>query len=910
MDQRIRMIAGTGIAGHLLLRVAWLCVLAGVLPLQGVSVPSPNLPGTGPGAYRPDRLLVEPDPASDHNALEALHRSLGARIESRLGDAGEVQVLEVPLGTDIPGWVERYQRSGLVLHAEPDYLLWADMTPNDPSFGNQWGLQNTGQTGGVPGADIDAVSAWNTLTSASNVIVAIIDSGVRYTHEDLAANLWVNPGEIAGNGLDDDGNGYVDDIHGINAIDRTGDPMDSSGHGTHVAGLVGAVGNNGKGITGVAWRVQLMALRFIDDAGKGATSNAIRSIDYARNHGAHIINASWGGGSYSSLMKSAIRRARDAGILFVTGAGNSGIDIDDRPVYPGSYDLDNIVVVAGTDSSDRLASYSNYGSASVHLAAPGSQLYSAYGWSDNAYAHQSGTSMSAPLVAGAFALMRARYPDETYRQLIDRVLAGVDRLPDLEGNTLSGGRLNLHQALGPSLVAAFSASPTAGEAPLTVAFMDESFGAVVSRTWDFGDGSPVGMAAEPIHTYDRVGVYTVTLEVNDSHQQASRVSQSIAVVPGYRMEPTTYGWIDPADTTLLPLADDGVSPAQALPFAFRLFGREHTHLYVGANGLIGFVDQELSSPNNTDLPHPDLPNAILCPYWDDLNPAAGGSIGIGTVGAAPNRQVVISWIDVRHQSMPPTSLTFQVVLCEGSNEIRFQYQEVRPDRAEGAGRRATVGIEDHTGQIAHRYSYLGSTLLGNGQAVRFLPPDTSPPPGQLLVHPPSSLAWVGFAGGPFAPAGLVWTLENTGQGPVDWIGTLAADWAGLSTSGGILEPAEELDVTAWLQPGAAALAPGEYRAAVAFTDGESGAIVPGGEILLSVHLIPELQIELESSGAGSIGLRFEGVPGWTCLIEGSTDLENWIVIGTFVSDEQGIVEVTGLEIDGSSEGYYRARLEP
>lgn len=430
-------------------QVAFLLFLAGRLTVGGLlSPPSPKL-DADPAAFRSDRLLIEPDPAADADALQALHYSHRVRIRNHLGDAREVQVLEVPPGTDIPNMIDRYWRSGLVLHAEPDYLLRTAVTPNDPSFASQWSLHNYGQTGGVPGADIGARAGWNTLTSASNVIVAIIDSGIRYTHEDLAANMWVNPGEIPGNDLDDDHNGYVDDLHGINSIDRSGDPMDPSGHGTHVAGIIGAVGDNEVGISGVAWRVQLMALRFIDDEGSGATSDAIECIDYARRHGAHIINASWGGGNHSSFMERAIQRARDAGISLVTGAGNSAADIDDDPVYPGSYNFDNIVVVTGTDSSDNLAWYSNYGPTTVHLAAPGSQVYSTYGWSDNAYAHQTGTSMSAPLVAGALALMRARYPEDDHRLLIERLLATAKRLPALEGKTISGGRLNLHQALDP-----------------------------------------------------------------------------------------------------------------------------------------------------------------------------------------------------------------------------------------------------------------------------------------------------------------------------------------------------------------------------------------------------------------------------------------------------------------------------
>jgi subtilisin family serine protease len=893
------------------LRLLAAALLAGFLSIHALQVGPPSDPQSLPALHRADRLLIEPNPAADPVALDALHRSLGARIRNQLGDHGEAQVLEVPTTSDIPTLIDRYLDSGLILRAEPDYILRVNRTPNDPGFGNQWSLRNIGQTGGVPGADIDAVRAWDTLTSAENVIVAIIDSGIRYTHEDLAANMWVNPGEIPGNGIDDDGNGFIDDVHGINAIDNTGDPMDPSGHGTHVAGIIGAVGNNNRGISGVAWRVQLMALRFIDHTESGATSDAIQCIDYARIHGAHIINASWGGASRSSFMESAIRRARDAGIIFVTGAGNDTIDMDESPVYPGSYNLENIVVVTGTTDSDQLAWYSNYGANSVHLAAPGSQIYSTYGPTDTDYSHQTGTSMSAPLVAGAFALLRARYPDETYRQLIDRLLAAVDPLPSLQGKTITGGRLNLHRALGPSLQAAFSASPVAGEPPLTVQFTDQTLGTVTSRTWDFGDGSPLSSATNPVHTYEHPGFYTVTLSVGDANRQTSLATESIAVVPNYRIEPASYQWIDPSAMPTLSLSDDGVSPPQSLPFTFRFYGRDHTQVHVGANGIAGFVNQGLDNPHNTDLPNPDAPNAILCPYWDDLNPAAGGTIHIGTIGNIPDRRVVFSWVGVRHKSVPPTELTFQVVLHESSNEILFQYQQVRPDRSQGAGRRATIGIEDHSGHVAARYSYMGSTLLANSQAIRFVPDQPAPPPKRLVVRPPDVLFIDGFTGGPFQPDSLVWTLENAGPGPLPWSGTLTPDWAQLSPITGTIDPGQEVSVALTLNAHALDLGPGTYPGTLLFTDTESGIDEPGGAPALRVHPSPAIDIEPAlSSTQNVIHLRLDGPPGWTCTLETSIDLNNWTVLQTRDTDELGRVEFTELELGSDPTRYYRARFNP
>ncbi|HKI71302.1 MAG TPA: S8 family serine peptidase, partial [Verrucomicrobiae bacterium] len=281
-----------------------------------------------------------------------------------------------------------------------------------------------------------------------NIIVAVIDTGVRYTHEDLADNMWVNPGEIPGNGIDDDGDGYVDDVHGINVINHTGDPNDDYGHGTHVSGTIGAVGNNTVGIVGVCWKVQIMACKFLDSTGNGFISDAIKCMDYARSKGAKVINASWGSTSFTSqALHDAIDTLRQAGIIFVAAAGNSAQDNGVNPIYPASYDLDNIISVAATTRDDDLAVFSNYGASTVDLGAPGEPIFSCWNGSDSDYRYFQGTSMAAPHVTGACALLMAHYPNDNYRQIINRILSNVDRLPSLAGKCISGGRLNLQRAL-------------------------------------------------------------------------------------------------------------------------------------------------------------------------------------------------------------------------------------------------------------------------------------------------------------------------------------------------------------------------------------------------------------------------------------------------------------------------------
>jgi subtilisin family serine protease len=338
------------------------------------------------------------------------------------------------------------EKGSMVQMAEPDFVRQSLLAPNDPKYvdGTLWGLNQ------ISDADIDAPEGWDIRSSAGNVIVAVVDTGLRYTHQDLAANMWRNPNEIAGNGVDDDGNGLVDDVYGCNAYGRNGNPMDDNGHGSHCSGTIGGVGNNGVGVTGVAWGVKLMACKFLSSTGSGTDSDAITCIDYARLKGAKVLSCSWGGGGYGASMSAAIDRARAAGMILVAAAGNDALNNDTTPSYPASYPQDNIVSVAATTRTDGLASFSNYGSTSVDIAAPGDGIYSSVSSSDSAYAVYSGTSMATPHVSGVVALLAAQYPTDAYTSLIQRLLSGTDAVPALVGKTRSG-RLNLAKALTASV---------------------------------------------------------------------------------------------------------------------------------------------------------------------------------------------------------------------------------------------------------------------------------------------------------------------------------------------------------------------------------------------------------------------------------------------------------------------------
>lgn len=404
--------------------------------------------------FVPGRVLVIPKEGKGADA-EKLHRGKGRRVLKKVPGVRNLQVVELRAGEDVQEAIQDYKASGAVEVAEPDYILKASVVPNDPLFSSQWGLHNTGQVPGIADADMDAPEAWDKLREAPGVVVAIIDSGIRVTHEDLRPNLWVNSREIPGNRIDDDRNDYIDDVHGINAMTGSGNPTDAHGHGTHVAGIIGAAANNGVGIAGTAWKVQLMGLRFMDAEGYGTTSDAIECIDYARKHGAKVMNASFGSSAPSFSMQTAIQNARNAGIVFVAAAGNETANNDLVHSYPANFtaSVDNVISVAASTAGDARASFSNWGLTAVDVAAPGSMILSCGHDANNSYVYMSGTSMAAPYVAGAMALMAARYPGDTPAQLIGRLIAAVDPLPSWNGLIAAGGRVNLAKALGPRAAA-------------------------------------------------------------------------------------------------------------------------------------------------------------------------------------------------------------------------------------------------------------------------------------------------------------------------------------------------------------------------------------------------------------------------------------------------------------------------
>jgi hypothetical protein len=356
---------------------------------------------------------------------------------------------------NVVGLLRSLAARGDVEYVEPNYIVHTTtQLPNDPSFGQLWGLRNTGQSiggvAGTPGADIKAADAWDTSKGSTDNVVGIIDTGIDYNHPDLAANMWAAPFAfsvtVGGQVIS-----CAAGTRGLNAILNTCNPMDDNNHGTHVAGTIGAAGNNGVGVTGVNWTTRMLGLKFLSANGSGSTANAVKAIDFAVQlkvqniANVRVLSNSWGGGGYSLTLHAAIIRANNEGIVFVAAAGNAGTNNDTSPFYPAGYDVANVVAVAATDNRDNLASFSNYGKVSVDLGAPGVSILSTI--RNSSYAYFNGTSMATPHVSGAAALVMAACPQLTGPGVISAILNNVDPIPALATNTYTGGRLNVQGAI-------------------------------------------------------------------------------------------------------------------------------------------------------------------------------------------------------------------------------------------------------------------------------------------------------------------------------------------------------------------------------------------------------------------------------------------------------------------------------
>ena len=624
--------------------------------------------------------------------------------------------------------LRQLKREGVIERIEANHAVRASAVPDDPQFAAQWGLQNIGQAGGVPGADIRAPQAWNLQTGSPDIVVAVLDTGVNYTHPDLAGNIWTNPGEIPGNGVDDDGNGKVDDVYGFDFYNFRADPMDDSGHGTHVAGIIGAVGNNGTGVAGVSWRVRIMSVKVLDFSGGGFLSDTISGLNYAVNMGARVVNASLATDEYSQALADAVAAAEQAGVLIVAAAGNTSTNNDASPRYPASLTNPNLIAVAATTPADELASFSNSGATSVLLGAPGAGIVSTVPATGQAccrdasgYKAIDGTSEAAAFVSGTAALLLAQDPTRTPAQLKRLLWTSTDRVPGLAGRVASAGRLNAARALscapgdarlriiGPG--DAFKAyNPKSKHISVELASCDSGVaGASVTASFSSGDAPLTlyddgahgdGAAGDGIYANDwspaapgAVGI-TVSADLPGFEVTAS-VSGNVRVLTSYRTEPTAYSWIDTSAGTQY-VFDELTVVTLPLGFNFNFYNEDRASLTISLNGYVTFDPQPLYAIFWPKKPLPDdfPPNDLISVYGDMMSPGLNTHIQTLFEGTAPERRLTITWDRVLLWDTS-TEGTFQMTLYEGSNDIVFRYKDTTfGGQFVDAGATAAVGTED------------------------------------------------------------------------------------------------------------------------------------------------------------------------------------------------------------------------
>ena len=614
-----------------------------------------------------------------------------------------------------------------VLYAEPNYILHADIAPNDTRYNEQYGLKNTGQTllgaTGTPGADIDAEIAWNTNTGSANVVIGVIDQGIDLSHSDLSANKFINPAPGAIAGFSGDVNGY--NFVNNNGTVFSGDPLED--HATHVAGIAGAVGNNATGVSGVNWNVRLMSLKFLSESGSGSTSNAIRACNYARQmrelfvssggtQGANIriLNNSYGGGAFTQSFLDAINQLNTAGILFVAAAGNTSDDPEPDneivPHYPSSYDAPNVIAVANTTNTDNLSSGSHFGSNSVHLGAPGSIILSTV--PGNSYAFFSGTSMATPHVAGAAALLLAQNPNLTVAQLKNLLVLNGDPAFTLFDRTISGRRLsvgnsmqallendvtapgqvdNLHvnpqtnpnpRIINLGWVASGDDGATGRAALYQITFTDSATGQVFSLKNLLPASSGTGQSVEVGMPYQhRVG--TIKLRVFDNVGNEGP-SSTIPIT-------MSFAAVDPYATTLSrPVAlstggtrhfggpnDDDRYEDFSFPagLTFPYYGQTYTGVKISTNGNLFFG----SAPTRINGDADDVPSLIsslnkfsmISGLWDDIDLRSSSRADAGVYISQPaSNRLIFRW-----QGVP---CDFNGSICTGGPPIDFEI-ELRSD---------------------------------------------------------------------------------------------------------------------------------------------------------------------------------------------------------------------------------------
>jgi serine protease len=745
--------------------------------------------------YKSDSILVRFKRDASFSAQNTLHDALGARVAHVYTYVPNLQAIALPDTLSVEEALARYQKDPNVLYAEPNYIYEHTATlPNDARFGELFGLNNTGQSGGLADADIDATEAWDLTQGSDQVVVAVIDTGIDFNHPDLVANVFVNPSEFGGMaGVDDDANGFIDDFHGVNTINGTGNPFDDNNHGTHVSGTIAASGNNGVGVVGVNWRAKIIACKFLSAAGSGAIADAIECMDYFLDMKTRAVNPvniiatsnSWGGGGFSQAMLDAILAHNSAGMLFVAAAGNSNTNNDVTPNFPSNYESPNVIAVLASNRLDQKASFSSFGSRTVDVGAPGQDILSTT--PGNNFAVFSGTSMATPHVSGLVALLKAHNPARTPQQIKNLILTGGDVTPATDTEVLTGRRINAFGSL------------TCVDRVLNNRF------APAGNNLTVGTGSPVNL-----------GVLSINCDQPNPAQMSVRVVQTNQTIP--LTDPsgagTFQGQFTPTDVgsftlefrsgntvidtvnisaigaydppirqaaqcrtitgTNIPLGDDqSISVPSQFPIQFAGATPGLNSVFVGSNGVLSF-SQAITTFSNVALPAATAPT-IVAPFWDDLNPGpnGGGDVFHETTGTAPNRELVIEYRGISHFSNIP-SATFQVVFFENSPNVLFNYCDVVFEGTGGAafsnGLGATIGIQVTTG-VATQHSFNAASIV-SGDALLFSMGAPLARAGQdQVVLPGASVTLNGNASSDTDGAIVRYAWTQVAGEPVDLIGS-------------------------------------------------------------------------------------------------------------------------------------------
>jgi subtilisin family serine protease len=767
------------------------------------------------GDHAPGVVLVGYQRGTPASEKAAARTSVGARNASPLSPIStDTERLTLPPGLSVERAIATLSRRTSVRFAEPDGIVEAFDISDDPYYLNDtpsqnlWGMHGDAIATGDAPSGTGADEAWAAgAVGSRDVYVGIVDSGVQSTHPDLDANVWTNPFDPQ-NGVDDDGNGYVDDAHGWDVTDDNATVFDGAAidtHGTHIAGTIGAEGGNAIGVAGVNWRVTMIPTRFLA-TGTGLVSNAVEAIDYLTDlrlrHGLRIvaINASWGSPA-SQALDDAIARAGDAGILVVAAAGNSSGDNDVSPTYPANTACvtraddgqprghDCVLAVAATERSGAMASFSDYGPTTVDLGAPGVDVHSTL--PTDTYGPRSGTSMAAPHVVGAVALCASIGPSLDAAQLRDAITSSVSSTESLADSTVTGGRLDAGALVDACTTP--GAAVTGGATGLGVADVDRSGlrldwtdGAANEQGWEVQSSVAADCAAGPWGPSDMVGTGATRMFVQgltpdtsycfrvrarntfgggtDGPWEVVGPVRTLAPLTPYACAPAAYAWIDATTGTRRTLADDA-SVQVGLGFTFRFHGSPFTAVQVSSNGLLGFGSTSPHRYVNTPIPDTIDPDAFAAAFWDDLDPSAGGAVWTRTTGSSPNRRFVASWNAVPAFNTPGSTLSFQIVLDEGSGRITYSYKDVSTGVvATDRGASATVGVEAPVGDAGTQVSH-DTPSLADGTAIAC----TLPAPTVTTTSPL-----------PAGTAGVPYTVSLGGSGgtqPVTW------SWAGATPPG-------------------------------------------------------------------------------------------------------------------------------